>query len=274
MAGDNWYVRINTKIWDDPWFDALQSDKHKLVWLYLISPVEHSKTGIIELNIRRLCQRLRIRASRLKSILNDLRNDGKIILETEQKWDANCVVTQYLLVTNFVSFQSYAGSAQIGVLSELDNLVTAAPNLVQHWRNRYPGYAEGVPQVYRGCSHKQKQKQKEEYKQKQKEEEGDGQAVAGGFDIEPIEEEILGSLKIISDRGQGDYDADATLKYLRTNLSKDYPYQVILQAVRLMDGWLLKDRNRNQQWGHNRLRKFCSGIEVERELTDEERREW
>lgn len=129
-----WRVWVSVATWDDPWFYSLPDDKQRLAWLWLITPPHGNKSGIFEVNSRRACDYLRIRKSRLRTILEGFERDGKVELELSYCW-----------VINFVEFQNYSGSARGGVVSDLDNYVTCAPKLVQHWHDRYPGYTEGVP---------------------------------------------------------------------------------------------------------------------------------
>lgn len=238
MAKDSYWVRFFTGIWDDPWFDALPSDKYKLCWIYLIAPCEFKKCGIIELNRRRLCQRLRIPKPRLPRMLDRFIDDEKIVVSGD-----------YLWVVNFTSYQNYGGSAAIALQTELNDLENSAPDLVLQWRNAYPGYTQGTPEVHLGSHINRNINRNNETK---------AEDLPLLFD--PEEQAILDALKVISERGQGDYDAQATVKYIRTNLSKDFPYAVILQAARTMDGWLLKPKNQREAWSHARLRRFCDGI--------------
>ena len=248
------FVTITTALWDDPWVIDLAPDE-RLLWLYLCTS-PNNDNGFIEYAERLWRIRTGLEAEQIGHALSKFERAGKIARDGDM-----------ILVVKHLSHRRLQGNSRHGAVRRLGKYAEKYPDLVRKCvaaNDLEELYIRLVPTnsaneiANSACSLIRTDQNRSE----QSRTEHICVANAPPLIFDPEEQSILDALKVISERGQGDYDAEATVKYLRTNLGKDYPYSVILQAARKVDAWLLNPKNRREVWSHARLRKFCEGIEL------------
>ena len=238
------YLTITTALWDDPWVISLTSDE-RLLWLYLCTS-PNNDNGFIEYAERLWRIRTGLEAEQIGHALSGFERAGKIARDSDM-----------ILVVKHLSHRRLRGN----------NLKGAAHSIIRRYAQKHPALVKlcftsnGVDIEYDGVDLQNNGVAiSDQIKSDQIKSDHVCDANEPPLLFDPEEQSILDALLVISERNQGDYDAQATLRYLRTNLSKNYPYPVILEAARKMDGWLLNPKNQHEVWSHARLRKFCDGV--------------
>ncbi len=80
------YRTILTRIWDDPWFCALEDDDAKLFWIYLFSNSRASVAGIYLLRDKVAAAESGLSIERVKALFDLFARDGKAMREGDVVW--------------------------------------------------------------------------------------------------------------------------------------------------------------------------------------------
>lgn len=104
---------INTKIWDDEWFEDLSSEQ-KLVFLYLLTNQNTNILGIYQLSIKRIAYDTDLSKETVRKALEDFEKVGKVFYLEDN----------YIVLVNWLKNQSLNPNmkkAALSIISQLPN---------------------------------------------------------------------------------------------------------------------------------------------------------
>lgn len=104
---------INTKIWDDEWFEELSSEQ-KLVFLYLLTNQNTNILGIYQLSIKRIAYDTDLPKETIRKALEDFEKAGKVFYLEDN----------YIVLVNWLKNQSLNPNmkkAALSIISQLPN---------------------------------------------------------------------------------------------------------------------------------------------------------
>lgn len=104
---------INTKIWDDVWFESLTSEE-KLVWLYLLTNKNTNMLGVYELSEKKIAFEIGLPLENIRKAFKSFESQkrGKYI-------------NGYVVLFNWIKNQSYNTNMKKSALSDYHKLPTS-----------------------------------------------------------------------------------------------------------------------------------------------------
>ena len=86
---------INTKIWDDVWFESLTSEE-KLVWLYLLTNKNTNMLGVYELSEKKIAFEIGLPLENIRKAFKSFESQKK-----------GKYINGYVVLFNWIKNQSY-----------------------------------------------------------------------------------------------------------------------------------------------------------------------
>jgi hypothetical protein len=148
---------INTKIWDDTWYEEL-GPEHKLIWLYLLTNNQTNLLGIYEISIRKIAYHTRINIDEVAKAIQKFQEDDKVFY-----------VDNHIIIVNFFKNQNLNSNMMKNVIENYKELKDSVKDVIKN--NHLKGF-QRLSKALKGFERlREKEEEKEEEKEKEKEKE-------------------------------------------------------------------------------------------------------